>query len=1387
MKNNISIIFSVIIGTLLLVLLPLYSLMDRQDSMAYNVVLTETTKFVDNIRNNGFIDQKSYEDYLLAINSTSNTYKVTIEAYRKKLIHDVNGNGSINNDTFVEDIELYNTQDILDAINSNSANDKSNIKNGVFLLEEQDEVYVRVYNTNRTVGSTIYNLIAGVTDSKVIDISYGGAVNDINWDMYTKVKEGALEPPEVILSVPVNANGETNVVKSINADNKIEYSYVYTLADAKNQTINISLRFNGADKINVNGTYVPVSTLTNLSAAEQAYIIKNYIQLNGIKADVNIAVNKSNNNLLSIRLTNVEQSSLDGLATLGSITILPGLGKDENDIDTLGAETVELELVREMVESEIKVKFTGPYNFNELKEGKTSGFNVLSNIFVKQEVFFILETDLMDIAESEQKRAVEDSVNTLEDIFNYTVYTTEELEKEIGVDVSTESSNKTIIKVVYNSEAASQRLQLNNFELDMYAYSILSSETMYDVLNDTYAPEFGDFTEYQIVGGQHEQRAGDWYNGAVYVGVDNTNEKDYASSAKDKEGSGIYKYTIQIDSSTEQTIANNQEIKIEPIDTQTVYTVTYRAYDNAGNIRKTTKQIKIDITNPTLPSFEYKGTKGYESWFTSNAVVTITPGVDYQSKVAKTTYKILTEGGETYKEGTITNNVATAITLTESGKFTVVANTIDNAGNVATNESAEIKIDNKKPEAPEIKLTGDLNESKTEYIDRVNVNITSKSTTPSGYEKTTYSLRDVTKNTYIEQDAFLDYVKEIDVLPDGNYEVLATVYNVAGTTSNQTKKAFVIKTPVPKEPVVEITGTTHSNNWYVSDVNVKLSKADGDEKIVKSIKYKVEKYEMNSYREYISETEGTNFILIESGIYKVTVKAINRNGVETSKVVEIKLDKTKLQDPQIEIIGEKNNSGNYILKADVNIKIVDDTVSKYSKTKYTIYKGSEIVQNGEFTETEKTLTLAEDGNYTIKLELYTNAQSVTEYIEQVVIETPIPQAPTITDESMDENSPINSAKWYKTGVKVNINGQLEDKDITNKITYMIEKYGQDELFVEETEGNEIILNKTGIYTVIARAYNRNGRYTESEKVINIELEAPEKPVIEITGTQDSSDRYIDGAKINISIKNNSLSGAKSAKVIVVSSVENTETELNIAGEKKVEHTLEFTQDGTYTIVAEVETTAGNISGETVTIELKQPEITVKAVVEPEPNEHGWYGIDQGRVVISNETQTEDESIIVKKVCIVETKHGDEYINREELPRDMYVLNKSGTYRITVRTYYTEEKYIEDTVEVKLDVDELERPNLDVQRIPDENGNTEKVIVESLIINNSYSGLSKATLRIVSDTLEEQEIDIEITEDKRIWHTLELTEPGTYIITLDIENWAGNTVGVSDRITIEEVQ
>ena len=48
----------------------------------------------------------------------------------------------------------------------------------------------------------MYNMLMGAVDTKVIDVTYGGAVNNVNWELYNKMTIETIATPKVILSVP---------------------------------------------------------------------------------------------------------------------------------------------------------------------------------------------------------------------------------------------------------------------------------------------------------------------------------------------------------------------------------------------------------------------------------------------------------------------------------------------------------------------------------------------------------------------------------------------------------------------------------------------------------------------------------------------------------------------------------------------------------------------------------------------------------------------------------------------------------------------------------------------------------------------------------------------------------------------------------------------------------------------------------------------------------------------------------------------------------------------------------------------------------------------------------------------------------------------------------
>lgn len=190
MSDNLSIIITVIILVVLIIFFPLYNYFERQDSMTYNMVLKETTNFVDQVLSSGYMTQDMYRDYITKISGTGNFYDIQLEAHRKVLLKDPNSD----KDEYVEeyfvdyndDIFENNTSDGVETFDEENSNVLTNIdqkvlKNNVYFLEKGDKFFVKLKNTNTTLAGAIFNTIIPTNQKERIVVNYGGIVKNNAW------------------------------------------------------------------------------------------------------------------------------------------------------------------------------------------------------------------------------------------------------------------------------------------------------------------------------------------------------------------------------------------------------------------------------------------------------------------------------------------------------------------------------------------------------------------------------------------------------------------------------------------------------------------------------------------------------------------------------------------------------------------------------------------------------------------------------------------------------------------------------------------------------------------------------------------------------------------------------------------------------------------------------------------------------------------------------------------------------------------------------------------------------------------------------------------------------------------------------------------------------
>ena len=225
MQDNLSIVITMIIFVVLVVIFPLYNLFERQDDMSYNLALKATTSFVDEIVNNGYIDQTSYDNYISQLGNTGNTYDVQIEAHRKMLIDDVSTITIA--DDYIEQYKIDYSEDILETINSNTPNITGSISNitNAYLLNQDDQIYIKLKNSNTTMAGAIFNTIIPTAKKERIVVNYGGIVKNSSWKkIESTVHSYALKPPTPI----VTQNGHEIPGNTMEVDSGLSIRFVAT-------------------------------------------------------------------------------------------------------------------------------------------------------------------------------------------------------------------------------------------------------------------------------------------------------------------------------------------------------------------------------------------------------------------------------------------------------------------------------------------------------------------------------------------------------------------------------------------------------------------------------------------------------------------------------------------------------------------------------------------------------------------------------------------------------------------------------------------------------------------------------------------------------------------------------------------------------------------------------------------------------------------------------------------------------------------------------------------------------------------------------------------------------------------------------------------------------
>lgn len=1156
MKDTISIIFAALIGTFLIVIMPLYSILDRQDSMSYNVVLTQTTKFVDDIRNNGFITKESYYDYISALATTSNSYKVSIEAYKRTLIRDTDEDGNIIKDSFVEEVELYNTKDILEVLEAETVNKEANDigKNNTYLLNENDEIYVRVYNTNITSGSIIYSMFTNgkAKADKVINVSYGGVVNNVNWELYNKLQQETAKIPEIVFSVPVNYNDSTNIKKltstgeviDIDCDNpegytedelqlycqdineilKGEiYTYLYNLELPENQTIKTSVELYRFDSINIgvnksgSEKYIKLSELTEeIFQNSKYYIIEKFIELNGMYADIDLEYRqKGDYYVFDIILTNIRMSSLDYISNLASISILPGLGKDVNGIPSLGGETVAIELMNKELSHSVVI--SSPYNWKKLLKTSLRDSRIIDGrVYVNEELAFVLSYTGIDMEDRTEQDVVNAVKNKLKIYTSQTehsiieVYTMKEITEKYGDSIAkelnrTSYSNHLLIKFTYSEPSISSKnyIELEDgwIETGLYLpadeYGVEEAVTAkgsksgeYYIINDDEPPVEPEILLEGIRG------RNDWFTSDVNLHVvsskvDTIKQKDFQMKGTSNTPviGGSGLYKNTL-KITGVTSLDETEVLEHLISSQGISQAVAYAYDYVGNKVETRPvEVKIDKTAPTEPSLQLQGKQGLNGWFIGDVTVDIKPGTDDVSGVDKTTYTV--QGADAKRETT-----GTTVKITKSGHSKVIATTYDKAGNKTT-ATIDIYLDKGLPVDAKIEvISGDKNAPTNEWYKsdvELRVIIPEGENIVSGISSAYYS---IAGGSVVEKTIIDGKTENIGINSNGTHTITVYTYTNAGNVT-ETKYTVKIDKDAPNIPTVLVSGVFGDNGWYNVPVSITVkSNRDIGPSLEHFLSYTLDN-SVNVSEEQVIEDNG-RIVISNSGVYKVNVYSRDYAGNKSSKQENVKIDLDAPISPNFIINGTKGKNEWYISDVKISHDEASDSVSGVAS----IELSTESITSNTKGQTVEIITRDNAGNMT--------QNSVVIKVDK--------EAPTGLNIQLDEptGNGIFGVNIYNKDVNVKVIPGIdfvEDLNTVDKTTVAIYKTVNEKtetVLREQEYTEEFMLNENGKYNVVARTYDKAGNIQEVSKIIWInksDLQAPK--IVSVNGVDYSDSTIVD--------------------------------------------------------------------------------------------------------------------------------------------------------------------------------------------------------------------------------------------------------------------------------------
>ncbi len=173
MGNTIGKLFAVLLAVLLLFMYPLLNMYEQQDQTSRIFVFTETTAFVDAVRNVGHLSPQMYEEFMKKLSATNNTYEVALELRHERLdpIYVDPLDPATFQDAYAVNYNTYYTKEIMEQLFPDvGVQTTVDFTSGDYFL-------VRIANKNKTLGTRVKQLLwGGELATQTIFVQYGGMI-----------------------------------------------------------------------------------------------------------------------------------------------------------------------------------------------------------------------------------------------------------------------------------------------------------------------------------------------------------------------------------------------------------------------------------------------------------------------------------------------------------------------------------------------------------------------------------------------------------------------------------------------------------------------------------------------------------------------------------------------------------------------------------------------------------------------------------------------------------------------------------------------------------------------------------------------------------------------------------------------------------------------------------------------------------------------------------------------------------------------------------------------------------------------------------------------------------------------------------------------------------